>query len=143
MEEEKPLEEWIDLYNRKNPWDVFERDDRYALLYRPDKGFCEVLLTPEVVGIGQVCGDGTFWKNSIDEVARRLGIGHGFTFDIRGRILAYMRLFHAKVTAKEQAEDGLFRYHAIDKATGKAVLASPAWKYNDCGVVAYRVTWEI
>ena len=82
-------------------------------------------------------------KSKVDETARKLGIGHGLTFDVRGQILAYMRLFNARVVSKEQVEDGLYRYHAVDKATGKAVLASPAWKYNDCGVVAYRVIWEI
>jgi len=139
----KTLVEWIDIYNKKNPWDPFERDNTCALFFRPDKGFCEVLFSPNVVGIGQVCGDGAFWKNKVDETARKLGIGHGLTFDVRGQILAYMRLFNARVVSKEQAEDGLYRYHAVDKTTGKAVLASPAWKYNDCGVVAYRVIWEI
>ena len=39
----KTLVEWIDIYNKKNPWDPFERDNTCALFFRPDKGFCEVL----------------------------------------------------------------------------------------------------
>lgn len=136
------LEEWIARYNEKNPQDPYERDERYMLLHDETHGFCECAFTPQMVYIGQICGDGRYWKRSIDDAARALGITHGGTIGIRGNALAYIRFFGYKVVRKEQLPDGLFRYHCIHKETGKGGLVSPSWTYED-GKHAYFITWEV
>ena len=57
----RTLDEWIERYNRKIP-EGFKRDNRFALFYLPDKGFCEIVATDLMVIINQVSGDGLFWK---------------------------------------------------------------------------------
>ena len=136
------FEEWVDFYNRKNPKAKFERDKRTNLLFQEDKGFCEFLFEDGMVYIGQTCGDGRYWLKQIEDVARKLGITKGGTYDSRSQILAYIRLFGYKITETIDLPDGNKRYLAEHKKTGKWLRASPAFVYDD-GKLAYMVTWEI
>ena len=47
MSKEKTLEEWIEFYNRK-VFEPFERDEKYQLLYRADKGFAEIAVNEKM-----------------------------------------------------------------------------------------------
>jgi hypothetical protein len=136
------FEEWVSVYDNKNPRDPFERDKRYNLLFSEDKGFCEVAFDKDMVFIGQLCGDARYWKEQIDDVARKLGIHHGGTINIRDQIRAYMRLFGYKQIEVIDLPDGNKQYLAVHKKTGKGFRASPAYFYDD-GTLAYGVTWEI
>lgn len=136
------FEEWVEVFNKKNPQDPFERDKRLNLLFKEDKGFCEVVYDEDMVFIGQVCGDARYWLKHIEEVARQCNIHHGGTINIRSQILAYMRLFGYKLTEVIDLPDGNKRYLAKHKETGKGFRASPAFIYAD-GKVAYAVTWDI
>ncbi len=137
------LDEWIDLYNRKNPHDKFQRDNRYALFFKEDKGFCEVLMTKRMAFIGQLGGDARYWKNAVDKAAEKAGIHHGGTINIRCNPPAYFRLFGYKVVKTELLKDGATRYQAINKTTKKMGYASPAFKYKDDGRQAFYITWDI
>ena len=136
------FEEWMEFYNSKNPQDPFKRDERYNLLFKEDKGFCEVVFDENMVFVGQVCGDARYWLAHIEEAARKCGITHGGTIDIRSQILAYIRLFGYKVTEVIEQPNGMKKYLAVNKKTGKGLRASPAFSYDD-GKLAYAVTWEI
>ena len=136
------FDEWVDFYNRKNPKAKFKRDERMNLLFDEEKGFCEVFFDEDMVYIGQLCGDGRWWLKHVEDVARKMGIKHGGTYDSRSQILAYMRLFGYKLKEVIDLPDGYKRYLAVHKKTGKGFRASPAYVYDD-GKVAYMVTWDI
>ena len=135
------LDEWIAFYNKKTP-EPFVRDERYELFFLPDKGFCEVGQTEDMVIVRALAGDARFWHNKVSEMAAQVGIKMGGTWCIRKEIKAYIRLFGFKVYKTEQTADGKTRYYGINKYTGKKGLASPAWEYADGGQ-AYFITWEV
>lgn len=135
------LEDWIKKYNRKTP-EPFKRDERFMLYYLPDRGFCEVGQTDDMVIINQLCGDARYWKDKVSDMARKVGIKKCGTWCIRQQVKAYIRLFGYKILKTENTADGLPRYHCIHKETGKEGLMSPAFRYKDGGKQAYFVTWE-
>ena len=137
------LDEWIALYNRKNPQDSFQPTEGYTFFFVPDKGFCEVLFLKNMVVIGQLAGDARFFKEKVEEAARELGIKEGGTICIRKEILAYIRLFGYRVARTEHLPDGTKRYHGIHRKTGKWARYSPGFTYDKTGELAYLVTWEI
>ena len=135
------LEEWIAKYNEKTPA-PFKRNEQYELFFLPDKGFCEVGMTKDMVVIYQLAGDALFWKEKVSDMARKVGIKMGGTWCVRKAILAYIRLFGYRIEATAELSDGLKRYYGIHKKTGKHGLASPAFKFAN-GEQAYFITWEV
>ena len=136
----KTLEQWAEDFNKKTP-EKFVRDERYELFYLPDKGFCEIAATDKMIMIHQVSGDGKFWKDFAEKVARKMNLKVCGTICIRRQIKAWIRLFGYEVAEIENLPDGLKRYHCKNKI-GKKGLLSPAYKY-DSGEQAYFVTWEV
>ena len=134
------LDEWIAKYNEKTP-EPFKRDERYELFYLPDKGFCEVGRSGDLVIIHQLAGDARFWKKHVTDMARKTGAKVCGTWCVRKAILAYIRLFGYRIYKIEETEDGLKRYYAIDKDDKKG-LASPAFTFAD-QTQAYFITWEV
>ncbi len=134
------LDEWIALYNKKTP-EPFVRDERFAFFFLPDKGFCEVGASGDLVVINQLAGDARFWKKHVSDMARKIGSKMCGTWCIRKAILAYIRLFGYKIYKTEETGDGCKRYYGIDNE-GKKGLASPAFRYES-GEQAYFITWEV
>lgn len=134
------LEGWIEKYNRKTP-EPFQRDERFELFFLPDKGFCEVGMTEDMIIIRQLCGDAGFWKDKVSAMARRMGKPMCGTWCIRREILAYIRLFGYRIIETEELPKQLKRYHCIHKDTGKKGLVSPAFQFKN-GEQAYSITWE-
>lgn len=134
--------EWAAFYDKKNPEDPFSPTLGYDLYFVPEKGFCEVRFTETMAIIAQTAGDGRFFRDKVEEVARKLGIKEGGTICIRKEIRAYIRLFGYRVEREERLPDGEIRYHARRKGTDKWFRASPAFRYRS-GELAYYVTWEI
>jgi hypothetical protein len=135
--------EWAAFYDKKNPEDPFSPTPGYDLYFMPDKGFCEVRFTETMAIIAQTAGDGRFFRDKVEEVARKLGIKEGGTICIRKEIRAYIRLFGYRVEREEKLPDGEIRYHARHRKTGKWFRASPAFRYKGSGELGYYVTWEI
>lgn len=135
------LDEWIQKYNAKTP-EPFKRDERYELFFLPDKGFCEVGMTKDMVVIHQLSGDARFWKEKVSDMARQIGIKMCGTWCVRKAILAYIRLFGYKIEATAELSDGLKRYYCVNKETKKHGLASPAFQFKS-GEQAYFITWEV
>lgn len=134
------LDEWIDIYNSKASL-PFKRDKKYALVYLPDKGFCELNIFDDMVVINQLCGDGRYWKAQAEELARRKGITDLGTWCVRKAIKAYIRLFGFRIVEVECTSDGKERYHCLDKNNLEG-LVSPAFVCDD-GVQAYLITWKV
>ena len=141
MNAEKTFNEWVCVYNAKTP-EPFRRDERYVLFFRPDKGFCEIGQTQDMLIINQLCGNARYWKDTLDSVARKTNIKTAGTWCIRPAVLAYIRLFGYMVEHSEELPDGLRRYYCRHKITGKQGLVSPAFKYKT-GEQGYFVTWEV
>lgn len=136
------LEEWETIYNAKTP-EAFRRDNRFQLFYLPDKGFCEVGQTGNMLIINQLCGDARFWKSEIEKLARRLGnIAMCGTWCIRSGVKAYIRLFGYRVAREIKLVDGDRQFICKHKKTGKQGRVSPAFRYKDSGNQAYFITWE-
>ena len=134
----RTLEEWIERYNRKVP-EGFKRDKRFALFYYCAKGFCELGVTNEMVIVGQVCGDGHFWKRFAEDVARELGLKVCGAYFVRNEVPAYQKLFGFTVW-KQEEKNGFKRYHG--KSTdGRWGLMTECESEN--GHRAYWVTWEV
>lgn len=141
MNDNKTLDEWIEFYNRKAGGDKFHRDERYAMYYLPDKGFCEIGATQDMVIIHQLAGDARFWRDKASDLAQKLGYKMCGTWCVRKEIKAYIRLFGYEIMTTEDLADGLKRYICRHKKTEKHGLVSPAYKDGD--IQAYFVTWEV
>lgn len=135
---ERTLAEWIERYNRKVP-EGFKRDEKFALFFRPDKGFCEIANAGKMVIIGQVCGDGRFWKKHAEEWARELGLKACGAYFVRNEVSAYQKLFGFKVVKTEE-KDGFKRYHC-KAADGRWGLMTEC--VIDGKRRAHYVTWEV
>lgn len=134
----RTFDEWVERYNRKIP-EKFKRDNRFALFYLSDKGFCELLATDKLVVMGQVSGDGRFWKKFAEDTARALGLKACGTYCGRKEVLAWIRLFGFKVTKIEE-KDGFKRYHAVGKDGGWYLMTECVFEN---GVRSHWVTWEV
>ncbi|MBQ8697787.1 MAG: hypothetical protein IJ521_02150 [Schwartzia sp.] len=135
------LDEWIAFYNKKAP-EPFVRDERYELFFLPDKGFCEVGQTKDMVIVRALAGDARFWHSKVTEMAASVGLPMGGTWCVRKAIKAYIRLFGFLIEREEKTSDGRTRYHCKHKYTKKKGLASPAFTCAD-GTQAYFITWEV
>ena len=133
------LREWIKKYNKKAP-EPFERDKRYELFFRPDKGFCEIASNGKMLIINQMCGDIKYWRNAIEQVCRAMKLQVIGTYCIRN-IIPYLKLTGFSVSGVQETEDGL-RYFCEDFETGQRGTASPAWIMPN-GKRAYYLTFEV
>lgn len=129
--------QWIARYEKKVG--KFERDERFALFYLPDKGICELGATGNMVVIGQVSGDGLFWKNFAEGVACKLGLKACGCLNWRGSIRSWAKLFGFKIDKVEE-RDGLKRYYGTGKNGGWG-MATEAIFEN--GEHHSTVTWEV
>lgn len=134
----RTFEEWVEAYNKKVP-EGFKRDIRFALFYLPDKGFCEITADDNMIIIGQTSGDGRFWRDFAEEMARKLNIKVCGTICARKESRAYIRLFGFKVD-KHDEENGLKRYYCTGK--NGAWLVMTEFGLEDGRKHCY-VTWEV
>lgn len=136
------LEEWIELYNSKTPA-PFVRDKRYELFYCPDKGFCEIGQSGNMIIAHQMAGDIRYWKERIEEAAKAAGVTMGGTWCVRKAIKAYIRLLDYEIVEDHKLSDGAHRYVCRNKKTGKEARVSPAFWFPESHIQAYFVTWQI
>lgn len=136
------LTQWIKKYDAKAP-EPFVRDKRYNFYFRPDKGFCELGMTKNMIIMHQLCGDARYWRDVVNDLAHKLGIKHCGTICIRKGIKAYIRLFGYQIEREEKLSDGLSRYHCLHKKNKTKALVSPSFKYKNSDIQAYFVTWEV
>lgn len=141
MSKSKTLEEWIALYEEKTNLKYEDPDPRTIRFFFPDRGFAEIGLTKNMVVIGQMSGDGIFWKQVAEVLAKARGINHLGSWLVREPEL-YLKLFGAEITKVEENEKDMKRYYGIFKDTGKKVLITPQGRMNN-GNIRYIVTWEI
>ena len=136
----RTLEEWIERYNKKND-EPFARDIRYELAFNPDKGFCEFGQTESMIVIRGLCGDGKYFKERAEKMARAVGFSMCGAYCTRREIKAYIRLFGYVVEHTEETSDGLTRYICRHKDSNKQGRISPAYKAGETPF--YFVTWEV
>ena len=134
----KTLEEWIEIYNRKAKTE-FKPDEKFTLVYRPDKGFCELSCDYTKVLVGAVSGDGKFWKKIAEKFARRMGLTECGTTCVRREIRAYIRLFGHKIISVDENKN----LHGIltqDKDGNFAFLAETVFENGEHG---YKILWQV
>ena len=133
-EKERSLEEWIAFYNRKVPY-PFKRDERFKMLYRPSKGFCEIGYSGDMAIAKATCGDIHFWRKVIENFAHELNLSKCGVVTCR-KILPYIRLSGFEIVKVEETVDGK-KYYCKDKVTGQEAQCSPA------GGQWYFVIWRV
>ena len=134
----KTLEEWIEIYNRKAKTE-FKPDEKFTLVYRPDKGFCELSCDYTKVLVGAVSGDGKFWKSFAENMARTFGKNFCGTTCVRREIRAYIRLFGHKIISVDENKN----LHGIltqDKDGNFAFLAETVFENGEHG---YKILWQV
>ena len=135
----KTLEEWIALYEKKTG-EEFKHDERFAFFYLPDKGFCEIAdFGGKMLFVGQTSGDGHFWRDFTEKLARKLNIKVCGTICIRKESRAYIRLFGYKID-KVDEENGLKRYYCTSKNGGWYIMTE---FLCESGHKHCYVTWEV
>lgn len=141
MTESKTLEEWIELYEKKTNLKYEEPDKRTIRFFFPDRGFAEIGAAKDMVVIGQMSGDGVFWKQVAEVLAMERGITHLGSWLVRNPE-TYLKLFGVEIENVEEAVPDMKRYYGKFKDTGKKVLITPEGRMTN-GNVRYIVTWEI
>lgn len=141
MSKNKTLEEWIKFYEKKTGVPYEEPDSRTIRIFFPDRGFAEIGVSKNMVIVHQMAGDGRFWKQVAEVMAKERNINHLGSWVIR-EVKAYIRFFGVDVERVEEIGEGLKRYHGKFKDNGKKVLFTPHFKSTN-GNVGYIVTWEI
>ena len=141
MSKTRTLEEWIELYEKKTGLKYETPDPRTVRFYFPDRGFAEIGIAKDMVVIGQVSGDGFFWKQVAEILAAERGIKNLGCWVVRS-IEPYIKLFDVEIEKIEELEKDFKRYYGKFKSTGKKVLFTPQGKISN-GKLRYVVTWEI
>lgn len=137
----KTLEEWIEIYEKKTNLKYEEPDPRTIRFYFPDRGFAEIGVAKDMVVIGQTSGDGIFWKQVAEVLARTRGIKQLGTWLVR-EPEPYLKLFGVEIEKVEEKEKGMKRYFGKFKDTDKKALITPQGIMKN-GHIRYVVTWEI
>lgn len=137
------LDEYIEKYEEKTK-EKFKPHTEFKLFFLPSRGFCEYKVDSEkgLVMIYQLCGDGKFWRDFGNLLARLCHCRHLGTICSRSNIKAYIRFWGYRIVQEELLPAGLIRYHLREKQTGKPALCSPSW-VDETGKVSYFVTWEV
>ena len=138
------LNEYIEKYEKRTG-EKFEPKNGFKLFYLADRGFCEYKIDTDkdMVMIYQLCGDGKFWRDYGLLLAELTGCKHLGTICSRDNIKAYIRFWGYVVQKEEILEDGLKRYHCIEKNSGKKGLVSPAWTDKETNKTSYYITWGV
>ena len=131
---------WVNRYEKKTGV-KFVADKRYGLFFLPDKGFCEIATLENMVVARCMCGDITFWREKIEDLAHKLNYSMCGTWCIRRQIKAYIRLLGYKIIKEDILSDGKSRYECINNNGGKGWV-SPAFTDIENGIEGYFVTWE-
>ena len=136
----KTLAEWLEIFNGKTG-NSFRLDGRYEFFYLPDKGVCQIMRTAKMVILGNVCGDGAYWKAFAEKKAAQWGLGVCGTMFCRLNVRAWARLLGYEITEETPLDNGAKRYKGKHRKSGKWCLASPA--FTEEKKLVYYVTWEV
>lgn len=96
MAKNKTLEEWIALYEKKTKLKYETPDPRTVRFYFPDRGFAEIGVTKDMVVIGQLSGDGIFWKQVAEILAAERKIKNLGCWLVR-EVEPYLKLFGVEI----------------------------------------------
>ena len=141
MSKIKTLDEWIKLYEKKTRLPYENTDKRMVRYFFPERGFAEIGISKDMVIVGQLSGDGLFWKRVAEILAMERGITHLGCFLVR-EPESYLKFFGAEIEKTEDVGDNLKRYFCKFKDSDKKALISPQGKMKN-GNVRWIVTWEI
>lgn len=115
MDYSKPhtLEEWIGWYEQKTG-DTFTLPDDYTINYHEKRGLMAIkpVFEKKMLVIEYVIGDGRFWYDVADMLARQNGLRYIATICTRS-VYAYIRFWKYKVI-KTWEIDGAKRFLGID-----------------------------
>jgi hypothetical protein len=96
------FDEWVAWWefhlSRKVPGSSWRPFPGSQILFDPEKGFLEygIDAANDGIMIHAMCGDGRFWEEKANEIAKTLGYSKAFFF-VRRDPRTYMRKYGAKI----------------------------------------------
>ena len=136
----KTFEDYVARYEKKTQG-KFERNEDLNIYFLPDKGFCEIGVKENKIKVGAVCGDGKFWCNFANEIARRMDLKLGTVYFSRQMPKAYIRLLGFKIVEEKENSQGTKDFICVNDE-GKNATVIPAYKDKNDNEI-YRVLWEV
>ena len=130
-------EEWVKWYEKKTG-DTFTVPDGYTINYHERRGLMTFKPVPEnkMLVIGYVIGDGHFWYDVIEMIAKMNGYRYIAAICTRD-VMAYIRFWRYKIV-KKWDKDGQKRFLGKDRA-GRYGTMTYRGKDEKTGVDQYMV----
>jgi len=130
-------QEWISWYEKKTK-DTFTVPDKYMMTYHPQRGIMTFFLDNEakMIIVGTVVGDGHFWHDVAEIIARANGMRCLATICTRN-VEAYIRFWGYKII-KQWDVDGQKRFLGKTPA-GYYGTSTYRGKDNKTGVDTYWI----
>jgi len=114
-------EKWVEWYEKKTG-DSFTLPEGYTVNYHPYRGMATFKpdIENKMLVVGYVIGDGRFWHDAIEMIAKQNGFRYIATICTRD-VKAYIRFWKYKIV-KQWDKDGQKRFLAKNRAGCYAVL---------------------
>lgn len=114
-------EKWVEWYEKKTG-DRFTLPEGYTVNYHPYRGMATFKpdIKNKMLVVGYVIGDGRFWHDAIEMIAKQNGFRYIATICTRD-VKAYIRFWKYKIV-KQWDKDGQKRFLAKNRAGCYAVL---------------------
>ena len=130
-------QEWVNWYKKKTG-DTFEVPENHTINYHARRGIMTLYadFKAKMLMIGYVVGDGRYWHDTAEMIAKHNGLRYLATICTRD-VEAYIRFWQYKIV-KQWDSDGQKRYLTVDPLGHYAVLTYRG-KDNRTGVDTYTV----
>ena len=131
-------QEWVDWYEKKTG-DTFEVPGRYTINYHERRGIMTFIadIEAKMLIVGYVIGDGRFWHDVAEMIAKQNGLRYVATICTRS-VEAYIRFWRYKVVKEWDDEEKGKRYLTVDPL-GKYATLTYRGKDERTGVDTYWV----
>lgn len=129
--------EWVNWYEKKTG-DTFEVPEGYTLNYHERRGIMTFMadLNAKMLVIGIVVGDGRFWHDVAEMIAKMNGLRCVATICTRN-VEAYIRFWQYKIV-KQWDLEGQKRFLTVDQL-GRYATLTYRGKDNKTGVDTYVI----
>lgn len=134
----KTIKEWIEIYEKKTSEKFNPKSDRQTV-FDSEKGFCQIGFSGAKLFVYQVCGDGKYWRNLVERLARRFGVEICETYCVRKNIRAFIRLLGYRITKVDEKNNP--KHFWVEDANGNPAVACECVFKN--GKHGYRILWAV
>lgn len=106
----KTLAEWIDLFEQKTNLAIMHKQETISkCTFDDEKGFAVFMLQGDTVHIDKICGDGNYWRDFIEDYAKKNKAIKLKSASVRN-IRAVLRAFRFKLSHEKHTEGERIMY---------------------------------